>query len=133
MDLQEFHWPTKRLYNFGTGMTFVCEFSSKVRFPVIFVATDAVGDSTFITRAVPPIFSVCEILAIDIHNRSISAIPCQENAAEECHCLKDLLMIRIGERSFFDGQSLEEGVRDHTGKLPREDSGRRKRRSRRLS
>jgi hypothetical protein len=48
MDPQEFHWPIKRLCNFGTGMTFVCEFSSKIRFPVIFIGTDAVGDSSHI-------------------------------------------------------------------------------------
>jgi hypothetical protein len=122
MDFHEFHWPIKRLSNFATGMTFVCEFSSNVRFPVIFVATDAVGDSFHIFRSRN---------FVDRHSQSIYVIPCQENAAEESHCLKGVLMIPMCERSIFDGQSLEERVRDHTEKLPQEDSGSGMRRSRR--
>jgi hypothetical protein len=125
MDPQEFPWPTKRLCNFGIGRTFVCEFSSKVRFPVIFVATDAVGDFSHIFKSRN---------SSDPQSQSINlrySLP--GKCSRGMPLFESLLMIRICERSFFEGQSLEEGVRDHTGKLPREDSGRRKRRSRRLS
>jgi hypothetical protein len=103
-----------------------------------FVSFQAKFDSlSFLSQqtlsAIPLIFSGREILAIAIRNRSLSAILCQENAVEECHCLKGVLMIPMCEKSFFDGQSMEEGVTDQTGKLPRQHSGRRKRRSRRLS